>query len=82
MPKTIISNTDRLLRKITNLGNQCGFLLIIGYVLLSILSAILDPNFDQQRLVQEFGPLIVAAIGVSTLCLLLQMMLRTDSTSG
>lgn len=79
MSKTFTSNMGRVLLKISKAGNGCGFLLIIGYVLLSILSAILDPNFDQQRLVQEFGPLIVAAIGVSTLCLLLQMMLRTDS---
>lgn len=82
MSKTFTSNMGRVLLKISKAGNGCGFLLIIGYVLLSMVGAVLDPNFNQDHLAQEFAPLIVYAIGISAVCLVLQIMLRTDSISG
>ncbi|ATV19194.1 hypothetical protein CFN58_05175 [Pseudomonas avellanae] len=81
MLKSIVSNLDPVLLRISNLGLRCGFLLIVAYVLISMVSVMLDPNFDQPRLAQEFAPLIVSTIGVSTLCMLAQMMIRTHTSS-
>ncbi|PHX42682.1 hypothetical protein AO354_48325 [Pseudomonas syringae pv. syringae] len=82
MPKSIVSNLDHLLLRISNVGIRCGFLLIVGYVLLSMMSTMVDPTFDPSPLAQELAPLIVYAIGLSTVCMLLQMMIRSSASSN
>ncbi|KGS16390.1 MULTISPECIES: hypothetical protein [Pseudomonas syringae group] len=82
MLKSIVSNLEPVLLRISKVGNGCGFLLIVGYVLLSMVSLMQDPNFDQLRLVQEFGPLIFSAFFVSAVCMILQMMIRTNARSN
>ncbi|QUP67420.1 hypothetical protein PSYCIT7_007260 [Pseudomonas syringae Cit 7] len=81
MLKSIISNMDPVLLRISKVGNGCGFLLIVGYVLASMLSGISDPHFDQQRLVEEFGPLIFTSIAIGTLGTVLRMTFTTSSVS-
>ncbi|QED82949.1 hypothetical protein [Pseudomonas amygdali] len=82
MLKSIVSNLEPVLLRISKVGNGCGFLLIVGYVLLSMVSLMQDPNFDQPRLAQEFAPLIVCAFGAGTLSMALQMMIRTNARSS
>ncbi|MCF5714758.1 hypothetical protein NLO72_09820 [Pseudomonas tremae] len=82
MLKSIVSNLEPVLLRISKVGNGCGFLLIVGYVLLSMVSLMQDPNFVQLRLVQEFGPLIFSAFFVSAVCMILQMMIRTNARSN
>ncbi|MEE4672859.1 hypothetical protein V2K57_07540 [Pseudomonas alliivorans] len=81
MPKSIVSNIDAVLLRVSNLGIGCGFLLIAGTILLSIISAILDPNFDQNGLADASTPLIVYTIGIGSLCHILRTTLITNSSS-
>ena len=82
MLKQLVSNLDPVLIRISNVGIRCGFLLIVGYVLLSMISTMVDPTFDPSPLAQELAPLIISAIGVSTVCMLLQMMIRSSASSN
>ncbi|SHN12587.1 hypothetical protein SAMN05216593_108212 [Pseudomonas asturiensis] len=75
------SNITLILSKISKIGSRCGIMLIVCYVVLSLMSAYMDPNFDQHRLAEDFAPFIIFAIGVNVVCQLVIMMIRTKANS-
>ncbi|BCS45790.1 MULTISPECIES: hypothetical protein [Pseudomonas syringae group] len=82
MLKSIVSNLDPVLLRFSKVFNGCGFLFIVSYVLLSMVYQMQIPNFDQLRLAQDFAPLIASALGAGAVCMVLQMMIRTNARSS
>lgn len=82
MLKSIVSNLDPVLLRFSKVFNGCGFLFVVSYVLLSMVYQMQSTNFDQLRLAREFAPLIASAFGAGAVCMVLQMMIRTNAQSN